>query len=663
MKACRIFPLPVALLALLVLSAGGCRQPPVAPGELEEVVHPDLGGIDETARRQLAEGRSRLDSAFRGGDRGELADAFGGLGELYHAYQLLPPAVACYGNAERLDGESFLWPYYLGAAHQALADLDAAGRSLERALELRPGDPAALLRLGEVELARGDPAAAGSRFRPLLAAERLAAAAHFGLGRAATAAGDPQAAVEHFTAVLELQPAAGSVHHSLGMALRQLGRPQAAAAELERKGSGAVRSPDRLMDRLEELAESSGAYLRRGNRALMDHRLDEAAGLFRRAVAADPGNVAARRNLALALLRGGDVDAALDELREGAEATPEDVWIHFDLGNAYLKKGLAEQAVRAFRRAVELAPDFTSAHFNLANALIGLERWEEARPHLEAVLEADPRERRARYLAAMAHHRGGETAAAVAELRSVLAEEPANHVARQGLASILAESGQPAAAAAVYRQGAALEIPAAEKAALFDRLARLLWQTGQRQAAVVEWRAAVELQPDSSPAHTALANGLQFLDQRREARRLFARAVELEPTNATAWLSEARLWILDGEFATARDRLGQALDRVAGHPELNHTLARLLATCADPGVRDGRRALELARRAYQSAANLDRAETVAMALAEVGHFEEAIQWQRNLAQRAALGGDQAALRRLTARLQLYENRQPVRMGG
>ncbi len=652
----------LAFLAFLALFAGGCRRPPaIPPGDLVEVVHPDLEAVEEAARRQLEAGRSRLEKALRKGDRGAIADAFGVLGELYHAYQLLVPAVACYRNAERLDGESFLWPYYLGAAHQAAGDLEAADASLERALELRPGDPATLLRLGEVELGLGDPAAA-DRFRPLLAGEHLAAA-HFGLGRAAEAAGDPASAVEHFTAVLEQQPEAGSVHHSLGMALRQAGRAEEAAAALARKGSGAVRSSDRLMERLQELARSSGAYLRRGNRALMAGRLDAAADLFRRAVTADPQNLAARRNLALALIQSGDLEGALEELRQGAEADPEDVWIHFDLGNAYLQKGLAEQAIRSFRRAVELAPDFTSAHFNLANALIGQERWDEARPHLETVLETDPRERRARYLLAMAHHRDGETAAAIVELRSVLEEEPSNVVARQGLASIFAASGQLGLASAVYREGIALDIPAAEKVSLLDQLARLLWKNGKRRAAIGQWQEAVEIQPDSSAAHTALANGLQFLNDRQAARQHFIRAVEIDPKNAAAWLSETSLWILDGEFATARDRLDAALERLPDHRELQHTLARLLATCTDPEVRDGQRSLELGQQVYQAEPNLDRAETIAMALAELGRFEEAIQWQRQLVQRAALGGDQAAQRRLVARLRLYENRRPVRATG
>ena len=139
----------LALAALLgTLLGAGCRQPAAPPpGDLEEVLHPDLSAVEEVARRQLAEGRSRLERLLaKGADRSDIADAFGGLGELYHAYRLLLPAAACYRNAERLDRESFLWPYYLGVVYQAEGDLDAARRSLERALELRSDDGPARLR-------------------------------------------------------------------------------------------------------------------------------------------------------------------------------------------------------------------------------------------------------------------------------------------------------------------------------------------------------------------------------------------------------------------------------------------------------------------------------------------------------------------------------------
>ena len=653
--------LAVSLFALLF--AVGCGRRAEVPAGLEGVAHPDLGAIEEETRRQLEAQRSILETKLaKGAERRELASAFGGMGELYHAYELSGAGAACYRNAERLDPESFLWPYYLGALHQSAGDMEAAASSLERALAKERDDPPALLRLGEVRLALGDAAGAREHFGALLGDGRFAAAGHFGLGRSAAALGDAAEAVEHFEKTLELQPRAGIVHHSLGLALRRLDRPDEARAHLEEKGYGEVRAPDRLMERLEALAVGSGAHLRRGNRALMAGRLDEAARELRLAVEADPRASQARRNLALVLMRLGDADGAIQELEAAARAEP-DVWIHVDLGNAYLSKGRGEQAVRSFQRAVELDPALVLAHFNLSNALIGLDRWGEARPHLETVLRLDPDHRRARYLEAMAGHRAGDTEDAIGKLQALLDEDPTDAVARQGLATVLVDAERSPRAMAVYRAGLELDIPAAEKMAFLDRAARLAWQIGRREQAIADWRRATDLEPTSSQAQTNLANALQLSGQRGEARSLFARAVELDPGNATAWLSEASLWILDGELAMARRRLEAALVAAPDHPGLNHTLARLLATSPTAEARDGRRALALARKAYGFERSIDHAETVAMALAELGQFEEAIRFQRRLLSRAAQSGDQNVMRRLATHLRLYENRRPVRVSG
>ena len=58
-------------------------------------------------------------------------------------------------------------------------------------------------------------------------------------------------------------------------------------------------------------------------------------------------------------------------------------------------------------------------------------------------------------------------------------------------------------------------------------------------------------------------------------------------------------------------------------------LAWLLATCPDPGVRDGKRAVELAKEACKSALGKkgNELDTLAAAYAETGQFEEAVRQQ------------------------------------
>jgi len=55
------------------------------------------------------------------------------------------------------------------------------------------------------------------------------------------------------------------------------------------------------------------------------------------------------------------------------------------------------------------------------------------------------------------------------------------------------------------------------------------------------------------------------------------------------------------------------------------------------------------------------AETMAMALAELGRFDDAVQWQRNAIGMASQAGRPGVAAKLTANLQLYEARRPCRV--
>ena len=646
---------------LAVLLGLACR-PAEPPADLLPIEHPDLSSIEDAARQQLEEQRAKIDREVdRGAERTRLAGVFGDMGELYHAYDLLEAAAACYRNAEKLDPESFLWPYYLGALQQMDGDLEGAAESLGRALEIRSDDLPTLKRLGEVRLGLGDAAAAREHFQALLADDAYAAAGYFGLGRAAAALGDAGQAVSHFERTLELQGDAGIVHHPLGLALSSLDRSEEAQEHLEMKGSGQVTAPDRLMERLRSLAVSAGAYLKRGNQAMMQGRLGEAEAELRSAIEADPEAVAAYRNLAIVLRRQGDAEGAIEVLRTAMAIAPRDVWVHVDLGNACLSKGLATAAVEAFEKAVEIDPELTQARFNLANALIPLERWADAKPHLEATLRLEPEHSRARYQLALAKHRTGDSPTAVAELRALLAEEPELTAARMGLASILVDTRRGREAIELYRQGLQLDLPKSEQIELLNALANLTWRNGQRRPAIGYWQQAADLDPTSSEAWANLANVLQVIGDKEKALELFTKAVELDPKNSTAWLSEARLLILDHDFSTAAERLEAALAEHPDHAGLNDTLARLLATCPINEIRDGSRAMVLARKAYALESSIAHADTFGMALAEVGNFEEAIRWQRSVINEAARRNDQKALPGLVANLRRYEKRQPIRI--
>src|SRR5262249_6387826 len=92
--------------------------------------------------------------------------------------------------------------------------------------------------------------------------------------------------------------------------------------------------------------------------------------------------------------------------------------------------------------------------------------------------------------------------------------------------------------------------------------------------------------------------------------------------------------------------------------EAQNNLAWFWATCHLDGLRDGRRALELADKAARSTGyeNPSVLDSLAAAYAETGDFQQAITWQERA---VALAPDQAKAMFLP-RLELYRQRKPFR---
>ena len=661
----RVRPFRLLLLATLFALASlwltACG-PSVEIPPLPEVPAPDLSAAEKPVAEQVARARDELAEAERSAETlAEVADAYGHLAEIYHAYELWGPARAAYANAATLDPVNPVWRYEAGLVEQEEGDFAAARDLFFEALELQESMHAARLRLAEAHLSLGEAETAREVVAPLLEEDDFSTAARWVDARAAASLGDDETAVASFRAVLDAAPGADVVHRPLGQSLRRLGQDEEAQTHLDHEGNGQVPVPDPLLQRVQELAQTAGAYLRRGNQALVAARPDVAARQFARGLEVDPDHLELRLNLGLAQLRAQQLNDALETYEDAVSRHPDEARAYHDLGNALRSVGEQRKAADALRKAVELQPDYASAWFNLGNVLSGLEEWDEAEKALRTHQRLEPDDTRSAYLLAMAQNGQGDATTAATQLRELLRQNPNDEVVRRGLADVLLGARQFAAVSQLWTQAAELDLPAAQRGQMLDAGARALWSKGRRRPALELWRTWVRIDPESSEAHTALANSLQLLGQREEAEAEFSRAVELDPQNATAWQSEISLRILRGDYQTALRRADRALSIHPEHAGLLDLTARLLATAPVAELRDGQRALLLADQARRQEPTLQYSETYAMALAELGRFDDAIKVQTDLARQAQGMGDRQALARVVTQLRRYEMRQPVRV--
>jgi len=615
--------------ALVVLGLGGCSpESPrleVSQGVAPTIPHPALDALEAPLAEALAVRRSELDELLGRPalPAAERAQALGRMGQLYQAHRLLEAAAACYRQAHALDPEFFDWAYYKGVLAASSGHVEAAAEAFLKALAMRPGDLPTMIRLADLELDRGRTEVARGLYERAGSLDASLAAAEYGLGRVAASRREFEVAIEHFDRALAIQPNASVIHYNLGQAYRQLRQLERAETHLAMSGKRKVAMPDPLMHELTTLGIGASPHLSQGNALSREGRLVEAAVEYRRAVEAGPSDPRARQSLASVLARLGDLEGAAEHFTAAVRLEPDNARALSDLGVVLGELGENEQALVHLRRAVELEPDLEKAQLNLANAHARAGRYNEAVATYRRVLEIDASSLEGRSGLGMALAQLGDLEQGVIELRQVVSEAPSNPQALLNLAVALAESGDLLGAATEYRR--ALELP------LDDRL--------------------------NSLTHFSLAELLVRVGELEVALGHYTRVRQIQPEQGRAWLREATVLMGLKRFADSLAVLEERLQAAPEDARAAQALARLLASSPVRALRDGPRALAMAAALLEADNAPPHAETTAMALAEVGRFEEALQIQGALvgeARRLDLAGEE---RRLARNLALYEQGQ------
>ncbi len=110
----------------------------------------------------------------------------------------------------------------------------------------------------------------------------------------------------------------------------------------------------------------------------------------------------------------------------------------------------------------------------------------------------------------------------------------------------------------------------------------------------------------------------------------FTEALRVQPGDSASYCKRGDAWAAKGDYSRAEADYRKA---IVAQPEFSggyEHLAKLLATCPDPGHRDGPKAVESARKACELAARWRTSPpyaVLAAAYAEAGDFRQAIRWQ------------------------------------
>lgn len=490
-----------------------------------------------------------------------------------------------------------------------VGSMDEARDRVDALTSAYESDPEVWNASGSLHMVNGDPASAiedfgtARRLATAAGAERAQEelAAISGIVTANLERGDIAAAREAIDAYRQMSPDA-----TVGLLL------EAQVRLGENDVDAAISNLEQVLKRLPDLSAANFlmglAQYRAGN-------LGQSEAYLGAAVAADPGNAAARTTLAEVRGQLNDSERALDTLEPLLEIG--DVNALNLAARLRLQSGDYDGGIELLRRRVAEAPDDDEARLDLAAALLTANRPVEARENLNALSAAPTgesaiRQSLIRILTTLAD---GNAETALAEADAAVERFPGSASLLNLRGRLQFAGGDIAAARASFRQAIEAE---PEDMAAYVFLASLELAAGDAQAAALRYREALGIQPDNA----IIAASLGQLEARQgntdEAIELLERAVAAAPQFAIARmeLGSVRLSAgdIEGAIKDAEEAVRIAPDNAQAHNLLG--AVRQQAGDMDEAIEHFERAASIKPVQPMFVVNLARAQMLAGDAAE-----------------------------------------------
>jgi tetratricopeptide (TPR) repeat protein len=420
----------VLLLRMLVLLSPAtfaicaCDRPADPAQELPPIPELVVADFADPIQQQIMNARARLQA----NPLNPAANAR--LGNILHAYKLLPWAIACYERARLLDPDDYRTAYYLGIASAQTGADEAAIVNLRAALQLHREYAPARLRLAELLFKTGRLDQARTLFEGLLASDADSPWAHHELAQVLNAQGEQLAAIEHNLRAVELFDSFGPAHYALALAYRDRAETELAARHLASYQQNPDSKPphvDPLLEALLELDISASARIRRARHLEAAGLKVDAAQALEEAVAVEPDSIEARSQLIRLYNDSNDFDRAQQHYLAVTAIRPNAVMANLWFGTLLGKRGRPAEAAAAFEKALQGNPDHSMSHTLLGQALEELQRPKDAERHYRLALASDPLNHQASILLARRLADTGRLEEATPLLMKTLAAVDRNH--------------------------------------------------------------------------------------------------------------------------------------------------------------------------------------------------------------------------------------------
>lgn len=358
----------------------------------------------------------------------------------------------------------------------------------------------------------------------------------------------------------------------------------------------------------------------------------------------------------------------LDELTANKDTPKSTLGLAYgQMGTQYFINRFSEEALACYRNAAFLQPTAFRWRYYLGRLHMEEGRADEAKAALEKTLSLQPNHVASNVLLGQMALQAGDDEQAETFFKKVLEKQMQNAPAHYAMGAISLQKGDYETAAR-HLQTCLLIQPYAR--ATHGLLAKALRGMEQNQAADIQDRAKTNRKPilrddlmDEVMNQRFLvlyriAEALRINDRDKDAVTLYTNAIDIRPDISGPRLGRLVSLVRMGEHQQALDFLAD--DILAGNDAANfkHLMARILAASQDDSVRNGEKALVILEDLREKHMSPTLVETMAMALASLGKFPTAIQYQETAIEMAIKAEQPELLSSLERNLAAYRENKP-----
>lgn len=238
---------------------------------------------------------------------------------------------------------------------------------------------------------------------------------------------------------------------------------------------------------------------------------------------------------------------AVEHLDQAVSIDPTNDLALWNLAICHMEMQQFEAAADDLRRAITINPESAGYHEKLGTVLVELERWDDAREEFERAIDIDEGLFKAYFKLGQILERQDDPQNALRRYTEAIEHGPRFIEAYRALGRLYADLGYLDQAAQVLTSGLSVVIEGTDDEAELHHLLGTVYQEQRNyDAAVEQFRAALEIDGSMADALFSLGWTYGLQDNREEARRYLQRYIEVAGEAAPAHYMKA-----------AQDRIGE----------------------------------------------------------------------------------------------------------